>query len=182
MKWAGTRSYCIGSLIKQTTRRTFLPLLYSRPPCFQEKQCSSAWSPVYFPSADTIIFQWCKHTHTASSCYGFWLPRKLMSSWQHLLSTEAKGQSAEQTMKHRAEIPEAPHTHSMTHASQLHELIYWLVLDEDFLREPDLTCSFQRLIKRVMQQLNTFIKYYYSFIILLKHSKLLKCQVACNFL
>ncbi len=106
----------------QTTRRTFLPLLYSSPPCFQEKQCSSAWSPVYIPSADMIIFQWCKHTHTVSSasCYGFWLTKKLMSSWQYLLSTEAKGQSAEQTMKHRAEISEAPtHIHWHTRASQV---------------------------------------------------------------
>ncbi len=68
----------------QTTRRTFLPLLYSRPPCFQEKQCSSAWSPVYIPSADMIIFQWCKHTlqvvAMASNSQGsWWAPGSIFS-------------------------------------------------------------------------------------------------------
>jgi len=67
-----------------------------------------------------------------------------MSSWQDLLSTEAKGQSAEQTMKHRAEIPKAPHKHSLTYASQAREFINWLV------SVSELTCQFKRLIKYVM--------------------------------
>ncbi len=123
MKWTGTWSYCIGSLIKhrpleEHSSHFFTPVL----PAFRKKQCSSAWSPVYIPSADMIIFQWCKHTHTvvvlvamaSDSRRSWWAPGSIFSV------QKPRGQSAEQTMKHRAEIPEAPtHIHWHTRASQV---------------------------------------------------------------
>lgn len=147
MRWfkAGTLSYSIGSLLNGWT---FFPLLSSRPPCFQEKQCSSAWSPVHIPSADMIIFPWCKHTHTlksvvamASESHGsWWAPGNILSV------QKPRGNHQNRPWNTERRFPKALHKHSLTHAPQAHELIKWLV--------SELTCLFKQLFKCVMQQLN----------------------------
>ncbi len=122
MKWTGTWSYCIGSLIKhrplgEHSSHFFTPVLsaFRKSSAVLHGHLYIFHLQIWSSSNDVNT-----HTVSSASCYGFWITKKLMSSWQHLLSTEAKGQSAEQTMKHRAEIPEAPtHIHWHTRASQV---------------------------------------------------------------
>ncbi len=127
MKWTGTWSYCIGSLIKhrpleEHSSHFFTPVL----PAFR-KSSAVLHGHLYIFHLQIWSSSNDVNTHILLVVLVAMASDSRRSWWAPAVSSQYRSQGAisRTDMKHRAEIPEAPHTHSLTHAvrHRLHVLI-----------------------------------------------------------